>query len=209
VSPRPYRLGRRQVAADETRAQILAAARDVLVSDDAFSMEAVARKADVARMTIYYQFGAKTGLLEALMDDLAHKGEIDRRLPAAFQRPDALAALDAFIAAFVHFWASDRVVIRRLQALAALDPVISEGNETRQAWRRHGARVIVERLAPERGHVTAPLSEAVDTLAMLTSFATYDALATSERTLPDVTSLLQWLARRALGVGEGDRVMGC
>jgi len=189
------------VAADETRAQILAAARAVLVSDDAFSMEAVARKADVARMTVYYQFGAKTGLLEALMDDLAHQGEIDRHLPAAFQQPDALAALDAFIAAFAHFWASDRVVIRRLQALAALDPVIAAGNEMRQGWRRHGARVIVERLAMEGCPPDAPPSDAVDTLAMLTSFATYDALATSERTLTDVTSLLQALARRALGVG--------
>ena len=79
MSPRPYRLGQRQAATDETRARILAAARELLAASDGltgFSIEAVARQADVARMTVYYQFGSKPGLLEALFDDLAARGQI-------------------------------------------------------------------------------------------------------------------------------------
>ena len=74
MSPRPYRLGQRQVAADETRARVLAAARDQLAKETSFSIDAVARRADVARMTVYYQFGSKRGLLEALFDLLAARG---------------------------------------------------------------------------------------------------------------------------------------
>src|SRR2546430_2914681 len=43
-----------------------------------FSIEAVARRADVARMTIYHQFGSKMGLLEALCDSLAVTGEMEQ-----------------------------------------------------------------------------------------------------------------------------------
>src|SRR5437588_67268 len=70
MSPRPYRLGQRQVAADETRSRIVKAAREQLEKEASFSLDAVARRADVARMTVYYQFGSRRGLLEALFDDL-------------------------------------------------------------------------------------------------------------------------------------------
>jgi AcrR family transcriptional regulator len=36
-----------------------------------FSVEAVARQAGVARMTVYYQFGSRRGLLEGICDSLA------------------------------------------------------------------------------------------------------------------------------------------
>ena len=110
MSPRPYRLGQRQAATDETRARVLAAARELLAASNGlagFSIEAVARQAGVARMTVYYQFGSKPGLLEALFDDLAARGQIGEHLAAAFRRPDALQALAGFIAAFAHFWAAD------------------------------------------------------------------------------------------------------
>jgi AcrR family transcriptional regulator len=74
MSPRPYRLGQRQVLADETRSKILDAARAQLETEASFSIDAVARRADVARMTVYYQFGSKRGLLEALFDALAASG---------------------------------------------------------------------------------------------------------------------------------------
>src|SRR5579872_5055175 len=120
--PRPYRLGQRQVATDQTRARIIAAARELLSAGDGFagfSVEAVARQADVARMTVYYQFGSKVGLLEALSDDLAARGGMER-LAEAFRQPDALQALDAFIAVFGRFWSADRLATRRLRGLAAL-----------------------------------------------------------------------------------------
>lgn len=58
-------------------ARILAAAREVLTNSDRyaeFSIPGVARAADVARVTVYNQFGSKAGLLEALSDELARHG---------------------------------------------------------------------------------------------------------------------------------------
>ena len=77
--------------AAETRAQIVAAARSLLGGEESaarFSVDAVARAADVARMTVYHRFGSRAGLLEVIFDDLAERGEIATRLPAALAQPD-------------------------------------------------------------------------------------------------------------------------
>ena len=110
MSPRPYRLGQRQKATEQTRARILTAARELLLASDAFSgfsIDAVARQADVARMTVYHQFGSKIGLLEALSDSLAAHGGMEQ-LANAFRQPDPLKALDEFITVFSRFWQSDQ-----------------------------------------------------------------------------------------------------
>ena len=81
MSPRPYHRGQRQAASEQTRYSVLQAARKLLMestSFSGFSIEAVARRADVARMTIYHQFGSKMGLLEALCDSLAVTGEMEQ-----------------------------------------------------------------------------------------------------------------------------------
>jgi len=62
MSPRPYRLGQRQATTEQTRARMLGAARELLTSSAGFagySIDAVARQADVARMTVYHQLGSK------------------------------------------------------------------------------------------------------------------------------------------------------
>ena len=70
-------------------------------------------------MTVYYQFGSLRGLLEGLCDSLAMAGGMDR-LASVFRQPDALEALDEFIAVFMRFWESDREVRRWLGAFAGL-----------------------------------------------------------------------------------------
>jgi AcrR family transcriptional regulator len=195
-------MGRRQVAADETRARIVTAARDLLAADAGaagFSIDAVARRANVARMTVYYQFGAKAGLLEALFDDLAARAEIGDRLAAAFRQTDALDALDALVVAFAHFWTRDRLAIRRLHGLAALDPEVERGDRARNERRRHGLRVIVDRLAETSGRPSPDArDEVVAVLHMLTSFETFDALAGAERSPEEVVPVVRRLVRAAL-----------
>ena len=96
MSPRPYQLGRRQEQIDESRRRVLDAARAVLGGDsNGFSVDAVARQADVARATVYYQFGSRSSLLEAVCDDLADEGGLVG-LAGAFQRPDLDSALAEF-----------------------------------------------------------------------------------------------------------------
>src|SRR2546429_7967385 len=129
MSPRPYRLGQRQMATEQTRARILTAARELLLTSDAFSgfsIDAVARQADVARMTVYYQFGSKIGLLEALSDYLASQGGMEQ-LATAFRQPEPFDALAEYIAVFSRFWDADRLRKSRLRDLNELHPDIEEG----------------------------------------------------------------------------------
>jgi AcrR family transcriptional regulator len=127
MSPRPYQLGRRRADIDEGRRRILDAARALLAESThhaAFTVEAVAKRADVACATVYYQFGSKTGLLEAVCDSLAERGGMTE-LATAFTTPDPDDALLLLVAAFARFWDTDRHVMRRLRALAALDPDVA------------------------------------------------------------------------------------
>jgi AcrR family transcriptional regulator len=201
MSPRAYRMNRRRTSAEENRARIIAAARDLLARPTAnarFSVEEVARRAGVARMTVYYQYGSLHGLLEALCDSLAIAGGM-HHLADAFRQPDAFDALDEFIAVFMHFWESDRKVLQGLGALAVLDPEFAAVLEERAGWRRKGARVLVERLAKQtRRPQRKELNDAIDLLYVLTSFSTYDSLAGPQRGTDQVTRMLQRLARRAL-----------
>ena len=202
MSPRAYRMETREAAAAQNRDKILSAARDLLVSEDfsEFTMDAVARKADVSRLTVYYQFESKVGLLEALYDFIAKRGHMER-LPEIFrQGNDPLRTLTDFMKVFADFWASDRNVIRRLHALAAIDAQIALGIHARNERRRNGLRVIVERYCrsyPPLTALQAPV--AVDTLHMLTSFETFDALAGSGRAFEEVVDIIRKMAYRAIG----------
>lgn len=203
MSPRPYQLGRRQEATDQTRANILAAARHLLMGEggiSGFTIEAVARLAGVARMTVYYQFGSKVGLLEAISDDLAARGQMER-LAEAFGRPDPFDALAVLIASFARFWGAERPVIRRLRALAALDPDFAHVVRTRDEWRRNSVRAIVGRIIAQHGElVTLPPEEAVNVLFTLTSFESFDSLAGVAHTPEEVAPLIRQLAYATLSM---------
>jgi AcrR family transcriptional regulator len=201
MSPRSYRMERRRVLTGETRQRIIKAARDLLAWKDPaaqFSVEEVARRAGVARMTVYYQFGSLGGLLEGLCDSLAIAGGMDH-LSDAFRQPDPLEAVDQFIAVFTGFWESDRDVLRGLGALAVLDPDFAAVLEERYEWRGSGVRMLLERLAKQTGRPNArERDDVADLLYMLTSFSTYDTLAGPGRTREQVTILLRRLARQVL-----------
>jgi AcrR family transcriptional regulator len=206
MSPRPYRLGQRQALTEQTRARIITAARELLMATDGFSgfsIDAVAREADVARMTIYHQFGSKIGLLEALCDSLATYGGMEQ-LATAFMQPEPLDALMEYITIFGRFWQSDRLVTRRLRGLAALDPDFELVIRERDERRRKGLRVIVNRLVEKhRRPVPEALDEAVDILYTLISFECFDTLAGPTRSLEEVAPIVQRLARAALDLEEG------
>jgi AcrR family transcriptional regulator len=208
MKPRRYRLGQRQAGVEQTRARIIEAARELLMSEGGFAnftIDAVARQAGVARMTVYYQYRSKVGVLEALCDSLAAHGQIER-LAAAFGCAEPLDALTQFLAVFGGFWASDRLVIRRLRALAALDPDFEAVIRGRDQRRREGLRVIVGRLAAASGRpLTGSLDETIEILHTLSSFETFDALAGQTRSPEEVVGLVQRLARAAIGVEEGVR----
>ena len=181
MSPRSYNLRKRRQISDETRARILEAARELLTEENdpaQFSMEAIARRADVARLTIYYQFGSRPGLLEALYDQMANRGNM-RQMSEVFQEPDAKKALEKMVRIFVGFWASDPIAIRRVRGMAALDAEIGAGIRARDARRRHIAEEILKRFHLQQLDPKMAQKQhfAADVLSTLTSFETYDALA--------------------------------
>lgn len=200
MSPRPYSMEKREAVTGETRLRILEAARQVLAqeSDDRLSMDAIARRADVSRLTIYYQFKSRGGLLEALYDYLAARGGIER-MAEVFHEPAPSVALEKFVSVFVGFWSSDRLVIRRLRAMAALDPEIAQGIDSRDARRRHIAREILKRMAAaeKEAYAEEELNATAGVLAMLTGFATYDALSAAGHGKTEIISLITRLAQCA------------
>jgi len=201
MSPRPYRMGKRQAATDDTRARILEAARQLLAneSETDLSMEAIARRADVSRLTIYYQFKSRPGLLEALYDHLAIRGNM-RRMAEVFHEADPSVALDKLVLTFVGFWSSDPVVIRRLRGMATLDAEIDQGIRARDARRQHAAREIIRRtvLGGKKKLSTEQQNLSADVLSMLTSFESYAALARAGHTQGVILATLTRMARAAI-----------
>ena len=200
MTPRPYQPVQRQRAVDEGRERIVLAARALLEAEDdePFSIDAVARRAGVARMTVYNQFGSKAGLLEALFDHLAVRGELVR-MPELFAEKDPVKALDAFVALFGRFWTSNRRAHRRLRAAAIHDPELFAAIDSRNERRRRGLTELTRRLAAI-ATPTLPAAELVNVLFVLLSFETFDAMAGENRAPVDVTPLLQRLARLIVGM---------
>lgn len=198
MSPRAYNMEKRQAVASETRTRILEAARHLLSSESEtdLSMEAIARRADVSRLTLYYQFNSRTGLLESLYDYLANRGNM-RRMPEVFHEPDPTVAIEKLVSIFVGFWSSDPVALRRLRAMAILDPEISEGIHARDARRAHIAREILKRMAAvgKKKFTDEQLRITADVISMLTGFATYDALASTGHSQKQIIAIITRLAR--------------
>jgi AcrR family transcriptional regulator len=194
VSPRTYQSERRQTATNETRSRILEAARSLLsgTGGATFTIDAVAERADVARMTVYYQFGSKPGLIAALSDDLASRGGIGR-LPQAFMAPDPMAGLEILVQVFMHLWESERLVIQRLRALSAFDPDFSD-HEDRNLRRRQAITVLLRRLSSPPDD----LDDKADLLTVMTSFESYETLAASGRNADAAARVISAAARRLL-----------
>jgi len=200
MTPRPYTPVQRQKAVDAGRERILAAARELLEVDDAerFSLDAVARRARVSRMTVYNQFESKAKLLEALFDSLSKHGPM-AEMADVFAEEDPLAAFDAFIALFGRFWTFSRRAHGRLRAAAIDDPELDATLQERQGRRRTALTEILRRLAP---HVTpvVPQSELVNVLYVMLSFDTFDAIAGPSRTPNDVVPIIRRMAHAVLGI---------
>lgn len=204
--PRPYRMVKRQKAMDQTRAKIITAARALILSENAlegFNLDAIARRTGITRMTIYNQFAGRIGLLDALFDDLARRGEM-YRLSEVFQTQNPVEALKAFIAAFGRFWTVDRKIIRRLRAMAALDEELAKADAARQERRKQGATVILKKI-DEKLSLTSSRSmkHLVEILFTMTSFEFFDTLAGESRTPEEVVPLVQNSVFKILEINVG------
>jgi AcrR family transcriptional regulator len=199
MTPRPYTPIERQRAVDAGRDRILTAARDLLQLDDvaAFSLDAVARRAGVTRMTVYNQFGSKAGLLEELFDLLVERGAF-REMPVVLTEKDTTVAFDAFVAIMGRFYTDNRPVLGRLSAAAGTDADLDEAMRTRNERRRRAIETLVQRL-PKGRRTGVAAGELVNALDVMLSFSTFNAIAGPTRTPNDVVPVMRQLIRGLLG----------
>jgi AcrR family transcriptional regulator len=193
---RPYELGKRLEQMGRTKAAVLSAAREQLEAGGMreFSMESLAKASGVTRQTIHNLFGTRTGVLETLFDQIARDGGMER-MREVMTASDAGAMLDGFIDVFSTFWSRNRLLLKRIHGIAAIDPEFGKAIEARNQRRHAGAARVIERLgdcaAGER-------PERIGSLVALTSFEFFDALAESFGSVEAAQRQLPELIRRIL-----------
>jgi AcrR family transcriptional regulator len=153
-------------------------------------------------MTVYYQFGSKPGLLEALFDDLGGR-HFQTRLPVVMSKSEPLDALAELIEVFFGFWSAERLVIRRIRGMGALDPDFEESLRGRDERRRQLLRTVLGRTTDKYGRPSLEsFDETLAVLYALTSFVTFDTLADDKGTGAEVAPLVLRLARRVIGFDD-------
>ena len=197
---RPYELGRRQEASDRRRDAVLSAAREQLerggLSD--VTMDSLAKAAGVTRQTIHNLFGTRSALLEAVFDRLAADAGMGR-MREVFAAPDGDTALARMVEVFTQFWSGQRMILKKIRAIAALEPDFGAAVKARAARRQGIAARVVERLSArgpemdeeERGRKIA-------CLVALTSFEFFDAMAESCGDQEKAAEWLGGLVRKAV-----------
>src|SRR5262252_7621714 len=141
---RRYTSSRGSASAARTTDRVLDAAAH-LVAEDAFhtaTMDDLARRAGVARATVFSRFGSKLGVLEALSLRCAGGPEM-RALREAQAIEDPAAALDALLVAGCDLWEKEGYIMVQLKAIVVLEPDASTIIHAQYDDQRHG----MERLA--------------------------------------------------------------
>ena len=117
------------------------------------------------------------------------------------QQPNPEVMLLAFVDVFTGFWTRDRMVIRRIHGIAAIDPEFGEVVAARNRRRQMAATRVVDQLRKRKGYSGSSGQEASHQLAMLyslTSFEFFDALAESTGDTTAAAALVSTLVKRSL-----------
>jgi len=179
--PRRYRMKARAESADATRRKVIEAARATILDGPvpALSMGEVARRAGVARSTLYAQYGSQAGLIGAVLVDAGLRAGFEQVLEL-INLPDAGEAIRRALPAGAHMLGLDYELGRRIRILAQLDPEVMAGQKIAEGHRAGGMRYQAGRLAEQkllRPGVTP--EHAAMLLWVLTDFAAYDGLHTT------------------------------
>lgn len=173
---RRYDNSARAAAAEQKRYSVIRAAASLLRSEKSisdFSLEAVAHAAGVTRLTVYNQFGSRRGLLEAIFDEIAREGGLDR-IPDAISMDDPRVAFDRLIEIFCEFWSVDPA-IGRLQEAMSTDPEFARALMERNERRRQLFGPLIGRIAAV-GVQSQICKDATDLIFVLTSYPAFAML---------------------------------
>lgn len=169
---RPYTLGKRLEQSDSRKAKILAAGRAQLESDGppALTLEGVAQASGVSRQTVHNLFKTKSGLLEALFDQIALEAGMNQ-MPSVMRQSEPASMLEKFVEIFTRFWSQHQTLLRRIHGIAAIDPELGAAVEARNQRRKMAANRVIQVLGGESPERRSAL------LYSLTSFEFFDSLA--------------------------------
>src|ERR1051325_606465 len=137
MTTRSYSSPVRAAAAAEKRERVLQAAMQFLRESDSaanFSLEMVAKLAGVTRLTVYNQFGSRRGLMEAVFDEIALRGQMGR-LRHVREQADPREGLDQLVQICCEFWSSDPA-LRHIYDAMAPDQEFAQALTARNERRR-------------------------------------------------------------------------
>ena len=199
---RAYEQRIRAESAEETRTRILDALHDLLRErpDGSISVDQVAKRARVARSTVYLAFGSRRGLFDGLTERLL-SGEGFAQILAAVRDPDARVSLRGGIAGGVTMYTAEHEVLRVLNAMRTLDPGGAGEAVARVEARRAEGMTRLARRLNEQGLLRPGLTpeRAADVIWLFAGFDAFDALATGRGLdAADVTAILVESAEHAL-----------
>ena len=102
------------------------------------------------------------------------------RMREVMTTSDPNVMLDRFIGVFSDFWAKNRLLLKRIHGIAAVDPEFGQAVQARNQRRQMAATRVMERLGSRLGGRTdESRAERVALLVALTSFEFFDSLAES------------------------------
>jgi AcrR family transcriptional regulator len=161
-----------------------------------FSMDLLAKEAGVARATVYEHFRSKRAVLDELAATAARSVTLDATNGADI---DPLRALRDTLAEVCRHWSDHEDTMRELRTLAAM----TGGTAAGDAIDPESLRKLVDALAGG-GHLRSHWNseDAVDALAVLTSYSTYERLRVDSRAPEQVEALLAKLAISIVAPGN-------
>jgi AcrR family transcriptional regulator len=195
ASRRPYHSPTRRRQAEQTRARILAAARDLFRSAGyaTTTIDAIASSAQVSAKTVEAAFGSKRGVLAALVDPLASAGpprDLVDQIRAADDPRHRLRLVAELTRRSYERSVPEFELMRGAAAVAPEVTAVAQQVETR----RRANQVRLVAYLEERGLLRRDLAadEAADIIWTLTSYDVYRALIGERHWPPD--RYQAWLA---------------
>ena len=179
MSQRKYEQSLRAETAEVTRRRILDAFAGQLraAPTEPVSLDVVARRARVARSTIYTTFGSRAGLFQSFVEDLWSRTGL-AALSEAVQEPNAIEHLRSGINAASRMYAQDLPIYRVLFSMGRLDPEATGSAIRTMEDNRAGGMLFLARHLDEAGMLRPGLTvkTAADILWVLCSFDSLDTL---------------------------------
>jgi AcrR family transcriptional regulator len=193
---RAYSSPARTGAADETRARILASARDLFGRDgiDAVTIAEIASRSGVAGSTVYSIFGSKEGILRGLMEQSLFGGRFQtaQQILADIGDPVEMIARTSHVSrAIYESESSDLGLLRHVSGYApALRKIEEEFEQTRYEMQEDRLRRL---FAAGRAKKRISFDEARRILWMYTSREVYHMLVIKGGWTPD--RYQEWLSQ--------------